>query len=119
MLPLPRILPPLARRRCCILSGLGALVLCAGQAGALPPAQAADVPGVVLAQAQPGVQGRPAQRAQGDEQAAPIGLEDLNEVLAATQAKLQELFEATAALAEQRAAYEATRQENDQLPPLS
>jgi chromosome segregation ATPase len=103
-------------RRCCILSCLGALVLGVGQANALSPEQFARSPRVILVQgSEAGGQARPEQQAQADEQAQSSGLEDLNEVLAATQAKLQELFEATAALAEGREALEAIKQENERL----
>ena len=118
---MPRLskpVPPADLRRCCILSCLGALALGAGQASAWSPDQLERLPSVILAQATgAGGQARPEQQAQGNEQAASSGLDDLNEVLAATQAKLQELFEATAALAEGREAFEAMKQENGAWPP--
>jgi hypothetical protein len=111
----PKAAPPANLRRWCILACLGALALGAGQASAWSPDQLEPLPSVILAQATgAGGQARPAQQGQGNEQAAS-GLEDLNEVLAATQAKLQELFEATAALAEGREAFEAMKQENERL----
>lgn len=112
---LPKAAPPANLGRWCILSCLGALALGAGQASAWSPGQLEGPPSVILAQApEADAQARPEQRAQGDEQAAS-GLEDLNEVLATTQAKLQELFEVTAALAEGREALEAMKQENERL----
>jgi chromosome segregation ATPase len=111
----PKAAPPANLRRWCILACLGALALGAGQASAWSPDRLERSPSVVLAQASgAGGQARPAKE-QGDEQAASTELKDLNEVLAATQAKLQELFEATAALAEGREAFEAMKQENERL----
>lgn len=109
--------PPRANlRRFCALSCLSVFVLGAGQASALPGVQLEPSPGVVLVQAaKPGGQASPEQPGQGEAPAASTELADLNEVLAATQAKLEELFEATAALAERREAFEAIKQENERL----
>ncbi|HEX2479407.1 MAG TPA: hypothetical protein VHK45_09015 [Geminicoccaceae bacterium] len=113
---LSKAVPPANLRRCCILSCVGALALGAGEASAWSPDQLEPLPSVILAQATgAGGQTRPEPQAQGNEPAASRGLDDLNEVLAATQAKLQELFEATAALAEGREAFEAMKQENARL----
>jgi chromosome segregation ATPase len=103
-------------RRCCVLSCLSALMLGAGQAAEMSSSQLERLPRVQVAQAtQAGDKARPAPQPQGDAQAASTGLADLNEVLAATQKRLDELFKASAALAERREAFEALEQENERL----
>ena len=113
---LPKAPPRVNLRRCCVLSCLSALVLGASQASALSPSQLERLPSVQVVQAtQAGGQVRPEPQAQEDTQAAATGLEDLNKVLAATQAKLEELFKASAALAARREQFEAIKQENERL----
>ena len=113
---LPKAPPRDNLRRCGVLSCLSALVLGASQASAVSPSQLERLPSVQVVQAtQAGGQVRPEPQAQEDAQAAATGLEDLNKVLAATQAKLEELFKASAALAARREQFEAIKQENERL----
>ena len=113
---LPKAPPHATLRRRCVLTCLSALMLGAGQASAMSPGEVERLPSVQVAQAtQAGEQARPEQQPQGDAQAASTGLADLNAVLAATQTKLEELFKASAALAERREAFEAIKQENERL----
>jgi chromosome segregation ATPase len=111
-----KIPPHAILRHCCVLSCLSALMLGASQAAALSPNQLDRLPSVQVVQAtQAGEKARPAPQPQGDAQAASTGLADLNEVLAATQKKLDELFKASAALAERREAFKTLEQENERL----
>jgi hypothetical protein len=111
------VAPPHANLgRFCVLSCLSALALGAGAASALPGVPLEPPAGLVLAQAAtPDGQAAPGQQAQGDAPAGSAELADLNEVLAATQARLDELFAATAALAKRRQASAAIEQENQRL----
>lgn len=100
------------RRPLCALACLGVLALGGGQAGALPPVPVEPVPGVLLAQGGP-----PAseQRAGADR---PAPLSDLNEVLGATRAKLEELTKATALVAadaERRKELQALKRDHERL----
>ena len=95
---------------------LTSVVLGASEASALPQVQIAPRPGFLLAQAakpaEPTV--KPAEQRRVDQQAqAP--LTELNEVLEATRARLDELFGATHNLAEHRSESELLRQENERL----
>ena len=113
---LPKAPPHATLRRRCVLTCLSALLLGAGQATAMSPGEGEGLPSVQVAQAtQAGEKARTEQQPQGDAQAASTGLADLNAVLAATQKKLEELFKASAALAERREAFEALEQENERL----
>ena len=113
---LPKAPPHATRRRRCVLTCLSALMLGAGQATAMSPGEGEGLPSVQVAQAtQAGEKARTEQQPQGDAQAASAGLADLNAVLAATQKRLEELFKASAALAERREAFEALEQENERL----
>ena len=87
---------PAPRRALCTLAMLTSVVLGASEASALPQVQIAPRPGFLLAQAakpaEPTV--KPAEQRRVDQQAqAP--LTELNEVLEATRARLDELFGAT------------------------
>jgi hypothetical protein len=107
----PASLPP-NPRRLLAFSCVSLLVLAAGQARALPGSQLGLPPGLVLAQGAPPDS---EQRAQGDGKEA---LADLNEVLEATRAKLEELFGATAMVAttaELRDELQALKQDNESL----
>jgi hypothetical protein len=112
--------PPTARRRgLCALAGLSCLVLGASQAIALPHIQTAPRPGFLLVQAadpaEP-VKSREQAGARPQAQAAqPATLTELNQVLAATRARLDELFGATQSMAERRAEAELLRQEKERL----
>ena len=107
---------PAPRRALCTLAMLTSVVLGASEASALPQVQIAPRPGFLLAQAakpaEPTV--KPAEQRRVDQQAqAP--LTELNEVLEATRARLDELFGATHNLAEHRSESELLRQENERL----
>ena len=113
---LPKAPPHATRRRRCVLTCLSALMLGAGQATAMSPGEGEGLPSVQVAQAtQAGEKAPTEQQPQGDAQAASAGHADLNAVLAATQKRLEELFKASAALAERREAFEALEQENERL----
>jgi hypothetical protein len=104
--------PPPNRARLLALSCLSLLVLGAGQAGALPPSEPGAAPGLLLAQGAP-PDSEPQAPANSKE-----NLADLNEVLEATRAKLEELFEATAtatATSELREQLQALKQDNQRL----
>jgi myosin heavy subunit len=104
--------PPPNRGRLLALSCVSLLVLGAGHAGALPPSQPGAAPGFVLAQGAP-PDSEPQAQASRQE-----NLADLNEVLAATRAKLEELFEATAtatATSKLREQLQALKQDNERL----
>jgi hypothetical protein len=111
----------IARRRgLCALAGLSCLMLGASQATALSHIQTAPRPGFLLVQAaqpaEPTAKPRGQAGAQQQAQAArPAPLTELNAVLAATRAKLDELFGATQGMAERRAEAELLRQENERL----
>ena len=104
---------PVGLRHLCALSCFFALALGVAQADAQPGSRLERSPIIVLAQASPGAGQE--QAAAGDQGASADELADLKEVLAATQARLEELFAATATLAEQRQVIEALRQENERL----
>jgi len=101
------------RRRLCAFSCLTCLVLGASQASALPRVQVDPSPGFLLVQAaKPGERPDSEQQAQENRQ-APFA--DLNEVLEAIRAELEELFGATAIVAERRKEAEALKQESERL----
>jgi predicted nucleic acid-binding Zn-ribbon protein len=92
---------------------LSCLVLGAGQASALPPVQIDSSPGFLLVQAvKPGEQSGSEQQAQQRQQ-APFA--KFNDLLEDTQSELDELFSATAIVAEQRKQVEALKQETERL----
>jgi predicted nucleic acid-binding Zn-ribbon protein len=91
---------------------LNCLVL-GGQASALPPVQIDSSPGFLLVQAvKPGEQSGSEQQAQQKQQ-APFA--KFNDLLEDTQSELDELFSATAIVAEQRKQIEALKQETERL----
>ncbi len=97
----------------CALLCLSCLVLGASQASALPPVQIDPSPGFLLVQAvKPGEQSGSEQQARG-KQKAPFA--ELNNLLEDTQSKLDELFSATAIVAEQRKQIEALKEETERL----
>ena len=101
------------RRRLCAFSCLTYLVLGASQASALPRVQVDPSPEFLLVQAaKPGERPDSEQQAQENRQ-APFA--DLNEVLEAIRAELEELFSATAIVAERRKEAEALKQESERL----
>jgi predicted nuclease with TOPRIM domain len=111
----------LARRRALrALAVLTSVVLGASQASALPQVHVAPWPAFRLVQAakpadataKPRGQGGAEQQAQADQQAP---LMELNEVLEATRARLDQLSGATQGVAERRAEIELVRQENERL----
>ena len=83
-----------------------------GAAPAVPPALTVDVPTDIAEDVKPGEQPGAEQQAQADPQAP---LTELNEVLEATRAKLDELFGATEGMAERRTETELLRRENERL----
>jgi hypothetical protein len=92
---------------------LSCLVLGPGQASALPPVQIDSSPGFLLVQAlKPGEQSGSEQQAQQKQQ-APFA--KFNDLLEDTQSELDELFSATAIVAEQRKQIEALKQETEHL----
>jgi chromosome segregation ATPase len=92
---------------------LSCLVLGAGQASALPPVQIDSSPGFLLVQAvKPGEQSGSEQQAQQKQQ-APFA--KFNDLLEDTQGELDELFSATAIVAEQRKQIEVLKQETERL----
>jgi chromosome segregation ATPase len=92
---------------------LSCLVLGAGQASALPPVQIDSSPGFLLVQAvKPGEQSGSEQQAQQKQQ-APFA--KFNDLLEDTQSELDELFSATAIVAEQRKQIEVLKQETERL----
>jgi hypothetical protein len=104
----------------CALAGLSCLIFGASQAIALPHIQTAPRPGFLFVQAaqpaEPTVKSREQPGAKPQAQAArPATLTELNQVLAATRARLDELFGATESMAERRAEAELLRQENERL----
>jgi hypothetical protein len=92
---------------------MSCLVLGASQASALPVVQIDPSPGFLLVQAaKPGAQPGTEQQAQENQQPT---LAELTALLEATRAKLEELFSATAVVAEQRKEIEALKQETERL----
>ena len=92
---------------------LSCLVLGAGQASALPPVQIDPSPGFLLVQAvKPGEQSGSERQAQQKQQ-APFA--KFNDLLEDTQSELDELFSATAIVAEQRKQIEVLKQETERL----
>jgi hypothetical protein len=94
------------------LAAPGALALAAGPAGALPLIPVEPTPGILL------VQGGPPGAGQQAREDTRSPLSELNDLLGATRAKLEELTEATALVtadAEQRDALQALRKENERL----
>ena len=86
-------------------------MLGASQASALPVVQIEPSPGLLLVQAaKPAEQPGAEQQAQDDQQAT---FAELNQLLEATRAKLEELFSATGLVAEQRKEIEALKQETE------
>ena len=113
MIDHPPASPCPSRWRLPALSCLGCLVLGASQASALPRVEVDPSPGFLLIQAtKPGAQPGSEQQAQADQQ-APFA--ELNQLLEATRAKLEELFSATAMVAEQRKEIEALKQGTERL----
>ena len=101
------------RRGLRALACLSWLVLGASQASALPRVQIDPWQGFLLVQAaKPGQPPDPERQTQANRQ---VPFAELNEVLAATQAKLDELYEAAASMAERRKDAEALKQENERL----
>jgi chromosome segregation ATPase len=99
-------------RRLLVCSGLTVLVLGGSQAAALPILQPGATPGLVL------VQGAPPDAEPDAQEAVQAPFADLNEVLEATRAKLeQQLGDAAivAAAAELRKQVEALKEENERL----
>ena len=95
------------------LSCFSCLVLGASQASALPKIQVNPSPGFLLVQAaQPGEQAGAEQQGQENQQAP---LAELNKLLEDTRAKFEELFSATAIVAEQRKEIEGLKQETERL----
>jgi myosin heavy subunit len=106
------VAPPPNCGRLLALSCASLLVLGAGEARALPPSEPGAAPGLLLAQGAPPDSEQQAQADRKD------SLADLNEVLEATRAKLEELFEATAtatATSELREQLQALKQDKERL----
>ena len=102
-----------SRWRLRVLSSLSCLVLGASQAIALPQVELDPRPGFLPVQAaKPGEEPGSKQQAQADQQASWA---ELNQLLEATRAKLEELSSATATLAEQRKEIEALREGTERL----
>jgi hypothetical protein len=102
------------RRGLGALAGLSCLVLGADQASALPQVQMAPPPRFLPVQAANPVEPTAKSSEQpGADQQAP--LTELNDVLEATRARLDELFGATQSMAGRRAETELLRQENERL----
>src|SRR5919106_5786877 len=109
----PHALPYLKRWRLGALSCMSCLVLGASQASALPMVQIGTAPGFQLVQARmPGTQPGSEQQPQENQQAR---FAELNELLEATRAKLNELSNATAVAAEQRKEIEALKHDAERL----
>src|SRR5919106_3035153 len=113
MIDPPPASPRPRRWRVGAFSCFSCLVLGASQASALPRSQVNPSPGFLLVQAaQPGEQAGAEQQAQ-ETQHAPFA--ELNKLLEDTRAKLEDLFSATAIVAEQREEIEGLKQETERL----
>jgi hypothetical protein len=95
------------------LACLCCLALGASQANAVPGLQTGLRSGFLLAQAAKPDQPPDAERPTAADPSAPFA--ELNDVLEATQGKLDELFEAAASIAERRKDAEALKQANERL----
>jgi hypothetical protein len=114
MIDLPTGASAPRRRGLGALAGLSFLVLGAGQASALPQVQMVPPPRFLPVQVANPVE-PPAKSSEqpGADRQAP--LTELNDVLEATRARLDELFGATQSMAGRRAETELLRQENERL----
>ena len=105
-------LPWAYRKSLRALACVSCLVLGASHASALPQVEVGPAPGVLLVQgAKPAAPPGSGQEGRGE----AAELADLNEVLEATRTRLEELFRASAALAERREEFEALSQDNERM----